>query len=94
MLFPRAGEYQTFSEHANQCTCREEIDDLAAFQRQYENDHSWEDLQEDEFGRLLSLVRPLFCIVCQSSQPSNSASRLSDRYSTDMRCVPDHCVHE
>ena len=35
---------------------REEIDDLAAFQRQYDNDHSWEDLQEDEFGRLLSLV--------------------------------------
>lgn len=36
--------------------CREEIDDLAAFQRQYDNDNSWEDLQEDEFGRLLSLV--------------------------------------
>lgn len=36
--------------------CSEEIDDLAAFQRQYENDHSWEDLREDEFGRLLSLV--------------------------------------
>ena len=35
---------------------REEIDDLAAFQRQYDNDHSWEDLREDEFGRLLSLV--------------------------------------
>ena len=41
-----------------QTWCREEIDDLAAFQRQYENDHSWEDLQEDEFGRLLSLVSP------------------------------------
>lgn len=32
---------------------------MAAFQRQYDNDHSWEDLQEDEFGRLLSLVT--FC---------------------------------
>lgn len=31
---------------------------MAAFQRQYDNDHSWEDLQEDEFGRLLSLVLP------------------------------------
>ncbi|KAK9828063.1 hypothetical protein WJX81_007161 [Elliptochloris bilobata] len=29
--------------------------DLAAFQREYEDDHSWEALQEDEFGRL----RPL-----------------------------------
>ena len=32
--------------------------DLAAFQREYEDDHSWEALQEDEFGRL----RPLVCL--------------------------------
>ena len=31
--------------------------DLAAFQREYEDDHSWEALQEDEYGRL----RPLAC---------------------------------
>lgn len=31
--------------------------ELEAYQRQYEDDHSWELLQEDEFGRL----RPLVC---------------------------------
>lgn len=36
---------------------RDEIkEDLNAFQRRYEDDHSWEALKEDEFGRLLSLV--------------------------------------
>lgn len=30
---------------------------MEAYQRQYENENSWEELQEDEFGRLLSLVR-------------------------------------
>ena len=30
--------------------------DLGAFQREYEDDHSWEALQEDEFGRLRPLV--------------------------------------
>jgi hypothetical protein len=39
--------------------CRaEEAADLEAFQRQYEDDHSWEALQEDEFGRLRPLVLP------------------------------------
>jgi len=36
----------------------EETADLAAFQREYEDDHSWEALQEDEFGRLRALARP------------------------------------
>lgn len=36
----------------------EEAADLGAFQREYEDDHSWEALQEDEFGRL----RPLVCL--------------------------------
>ena len=35
----------------------EEAADLGAFQREYEDDHSWEALQEDEFGRLRPLVR-------------------------------------
>ena len=37
----------------------EEAADLGAFQREYEDDHSWEALQEDEFGRL----RPLVCLL-------------------------------
>lgn len=39
----------------------EEIADLEAYQRQYEDDHSWEALQEDEFGRLRPLVSPADC---------------------------------
>lgn len=30
--------------------------ELEAYQRQYEDDHSWELLQEDEFGRLRPLA--------------------------------------
>lgn len=32
---------------------------MEAFQRQYEDDHSWEQLQEDEFGRLRPLASAL-----------------------------------
>ena len=42
--------------------CREEEEAAAAysaFQREFEEDHSWEQLQEDEFGRLMALVVPL-----------------------------------
>ena len=39
--------------------------DLGAFQREYEDDHSWEALQEDEFGRLRPLVpRPQGFAFC------------------------------
>ena len=30
---------------------------LNAYQREFEEDHSWEQLREDEFGRLVALVR-------------------------------------
>ena len=38
------------------CIRDEEVADLEAFQRQYEDDQSWTALQEDEFGRLRPLV--------------------------------------
>lgn len=34
----------------------EALADLNAFQREYENDNSWEQLQEDEYGHLRPLV--------------------------------------
>lgn len=40
------------------CIRDEEVADLEAFQRQYEDDQSWTALQEDEFGRLRPLVIP------------------------------------
>lgn len=38
----------------------EEARRQAAFEREYEDDHSWEDLEEDEFGNLRAPVRPVF----------------------------------
>ena len=38
------------------CNRDEEVADLEAFQRQYEDDQSWTALQEDEYGRLRPLV--------------------------------------
>lgn len=35
---------------------QEQAEELQAYQRQYEDEHSWEQLQEDEFGRLKALV--------------------------------------
>ena len=29
---------------------------MSAYQREFEEDHSWEQLKEDEFGRLVALV--------------------------------------
>ena len=40
--------------------CREDEEAAAAlnaYQREFEEDHSWEQLQEDEFGRLVALVK-------------------------------------
>jgi len=42
------------------CIREEEIADLEAFQRQYDDDQSWTALQEDEYGRLRPLVRSSF----------------------------------
>lgn len=42
------------------CIRDEEIADLEAFQRQYDDDQSWTALQEDEYGRLRPLVRSFF----------------------------------
>lgn len=38
------------------CSVGEEARGQAAFEREYEDDHSWEDLEEDEFGNLRALV--------------------------------------
>ena len=41
------------------CTCREDEEAAAAYsayQREFKEDHSWEQLREDEFGRLVALV--------------------------------------
>ena len=32
---------------------------LSAYQREFEEDHSWEQLQEDEFGHLVAIVSML-----------------------------------
>ena len=44
----------------------EALADLNAFNREYENDNSWEQLQEDEYGHLRPLVslRPTEIIMC------------------------------
>lgn len=42
------------------CSDEETLADLNAFNREYENDNSWEQLQEDEFGHL----RPLVSLEC------------------------------
>ena len=34
----------------------EALADMGAFNREYENDNSWEQLQEDEYGHLRPLV--------------------------------------
>ena len=39
------------------CSADELGEETAAFEREYAEDHSWEELQEDEQGRL----RPLVC---------------------------------
>lgn len=44
--------------------CREEDDDATAYQRQYDDDHSWEELQEDAFGNLVSLVSSHYLKAC------------------------------
>ena len=38
-----------------------------AFQREFGEDRSWEDLREDEFGRLVALVctLPQGCALCE-----------------------------
>ena len=38
------------------CSEGEALADLNAFNREYENDNSWEQLQEDEYGHLRPLV--------------------------------------
>lgn len=40
-------------DDAYDVTADEQERDLGAYERQYEDEHSWEQLQEDEFGRLL-----------------------------------------
>ena len=47
----------------------EEAADLSAFQREYEDDHSWEQLQEDEHGHLRAIVCqvPLWEAACKCS---------------------------
>jgi hypothetical protein len=39
------------------CRAGEEARGLSAYEREYEDDHSWEELEEDEFGNLRALVR-------------------------------------
>ena len=56
------------------CRAGEEARGLSAYEREYEDDHSWEELEEDEFGNLRALVRSppadgdsdLACAVCCS----------------------------
>ena len=43
--------------HAPFCRAGEEARGLSAYEREYEDDHSWEELEEDEFGNLRALVR-------------------------------------
>eukprot|EP00884_Botryococcus_braunii_P004550 jgi/Botrbrau1/14096/Bobra.182_3s0041.1 len=50
---PEALSDDDFDEEAE----AEQAADMAAYQREYENDHSWEALQEDEQGRLRLLDR-------------------------------------
>ena len=40
------------------CSEDEALADMNAFNREYENDNSWEQLQEDEYGHLRPLVSP------------------------------------
>ena len=46
-----------FQSKSHCCSADELGEETAAFEREYAEDHSWEDLQEDEQGRL----RPLVC---------------------------------
>lgn len=39
------------------CRADEEARGQSAFEREYEDDHSWEELEEDEYGNLLAPVR-------------------------------------
>ena len=49
------------------CCRGEEAADLSAFQREYEDDHSWEQLQEDEYGRLRPLVSCSVQLLCSAT---------------------------
>lgn len=46
---------------------REERRGQNAFEREYEDDHSWEELEEDEFGNLRAPVRACWVLFCTSS---------------------------
>ena len=46
----------SFDQHMAYDREEEALADLDAFNREYENDNSWEQLQEDEYGHLRPLV--------------------------------------
>ena len=52
----------------------EEVADLEAFQRQYEDDQSWTALQEDEYGRLRPLVSPAHPGLAMTFRPASVCS--------------------
>ncbi len=47
---------------------------MNAFNREYENDNSWEQLQEDEYGHLRPLVSLSELLPCQCMSCTESAS--------------------
>lgn len=50
---------------ASACSEEEALADMNAFNREYDNDNSWEQLQEDEYGHLRPLVsqQPASCSI-------------------------------
>ena len=74
-LLPAAHSTRTLDPHCTSTVfdndslacCREDeaLADMNAFNREYENDNSWEQLQEDEYGHLRPLVSLSDLLPCQ-----------------------------
>lgn len=67
----------------------EEVADLEAFQRQYEDDQSWTALQEDEYGRLRPLVSAMHPGLAMTFRPASvcSTAGLTEWYTTVTRLL-------
>jgi hypothetical protein len=72
MILPPPPALAAHSPSTSPCRADEEARGQTAFEREYEDDHSWEELEEDEFGNLRAPVRMPAC--CQHLPAMAAAS--------------------
>lgn len=73
------------------CSEEEALADMNAFNREYDNDNSWEQLQEDEYGHLRPLVRKQ---AASCSIKVAFSSSLSTWPCTALHCNALHMTNE